>query len=116
MREGQSIKLKVTLDGATSVATWVSARAVRGDGENLRGTDVPRDWLNDHGDSVAPRRTLWRLYVSAYDEIPSRKDTTTLEFPVRQDGVREGAEFLYVRLDVGQGNHARYRIKVLDAD
>jgi hypothetical protein len=115
VREGHSIKLTVTLDGDTSVGTWVSARAVRGPGENLRGTDVPRDWLNRHGDSSHPRRTLWRLYASVYDEIPARKDSTTLEFPVRRDGVREGAEFLYVRLDVGQGNHARYRIKVLDA-
>ncbi len=115
VREGQPIELKVTVTGETADATWVSARAVRGEGENLRGTDVPRDWLEDHGASSPPGRPLWRLFTSLYDEIPPRRDSTTLRIPTRRDAVREGTEFLYVKVVVRNGTGARYRIKVLDA-
>lgn len=115
VREGRSIEIKVTIDGATSADTWISARAVRGDGENLRGTDVPRDWLERHADSSHPRRPLWRLYAGLFDEIPPRQDSATLRIPVRRDGVREGAEFLYLRVQTGDSERARYRVKVLDA-
>jgi hypothetical protein len=114
VREGRSTEIEVTVDGATTVGTWISVRAVRGEGENLRGTDVPRDWLDRHGDSSHPRRPLWRLYAGLYDEIPPRKDAATLQIPVRRDGVREGPEFLYLRVDTGDGERARFRVKVLD--
>ncbi len=64
--------------------------------------------------SSHPQRPLWRLYAGVYDEIPPRQDSATLRIPVRRDGVREGAEFLYLRIEMG-GSGARYRIKVLDA-
>ena len=57
---------------------------------------------------------LWRSYVSLYDEIPPRSDSATLRIPVRRDGAREGAEFLYLKVQVGE-ERSRHRIKVLDA-
>ncbi len=114
VREGQPIEVEVTVDGETSVPTWVYARAVRGAGENLRGTDVPRAWLEKHSDSSHPRRPLWRTYASLYEEIPPRRSSATLRIPVRSDGVREGAEFLYLRVQAGQDERARFRVKVLD--
>ena len=114
VREGRSIQVTVTVDGRTSVPTWVFARAVRGEGENLRGTDVPRGWLKDHGGSSRPGRPLWRLQAAVYDRIPPREDATTLSIPVRRDGVREGPEFLYLKVVTEGGEQARFRIKVLD--
>jgi hypothetical protein len=113
VREGRAVEIKVTVDGATSQNTWVFVRAVRGTGENLRGADVPRDWLQRHADDSHPRKPLWRLYAGLYDEIPPRQDSTTFRIPVRRDGLREGTEFLYLRVE-SNGERARFRVKVLD--
>ncbi|MDZ5622510.1 hypothetical protein SFC88_16825 [Nocardioides sp. HM23] len=116
VREGGTIEITVTLEGATGVGTEVLARAVRGEGEDLRGVDVPRAWLEDHSDARHPQRPLWRTRTFVYDQVSPRRGTVTLRIPVRRDGVREGTEFLSVLVATGIGERARYRIKVLDRD
>lgn len=114
VREGDPIRITVTVEGRTSIRTYAFARAVRGPGENLRGVDVPRDWLVDHGEVERPQHPLWRSRTSVFEPIPPRRDTATLRIPVRRDGLREGTEFLYLVVDVGEDEGARYRIRVLD--
>jgi len=115
VREGQPIMFKVTVDGEFGVPVYVWGRAVRGRGEDLRGTDVPLAWLRDHGDISDPRRPLWRLYAFIGGELQPGDRNLTLTIPTRKDGVREGTEFLYVKLEI-QGERARYRVRVLDSD
>ena len=116
VREGRPIRFTVTVEGRTSVTTSLFGRAVRGPGENLRGIDVPASWLEDHAEISQPRRPLWRLYASFYERIRPRNETVTVEIPTRRDGLREGPEFLYVRLEIGDRGHVKYRIRVLDGD
>ncbi len=114
VREGQPIKLTVAVHGESSVPFYAFGLAVRGKGEDLRGTDVPAGWLEQHGDASHPHWALWRLYASVQGEIRPRKGSITLTIPTRKDGVSEGPEFLYLKLDVGELHRQRYRIKVTD--
>ncbi|WP_183095983.1 hypothetical protein [Nocardioides stalactiti] len=115
VREGEPITFRITRDGATSVSSYAFGVAVRTRGANLRGVDVPADWLADHGDASDPSRPLWKTYTGVFGELPVRRDRLTLTIPTRRDGRTEGAEFLGVRLEV-DGEVQRYRIRVLDSD
>ena len=87
---------------------------MRGPGANLQGSDVPLKWLEQHADASRPGRPLWRSYMYVQGDIPSRKESVTMTIPTVADGVREGAEFLYVKVDVSDQFRQRYRIKIVD--
>ncbi len=114
LREGRTIEIKVTVEGRTSIDLYTFGQAVRGPGANLQGADVPRRWLQEHAESSRPARPLWRSYMYVGGDIPSRKKTVTMTIPTVADGVREGPEFLYVKVDVSDQFRQRYRIKIVD--
>lgn len=115
VREGQRIEFTITRRGDSSVPFYAFGRAVRTRGPDLRGSDVPLAWLETHADSAEPRRPLWRIYAGVGDDFPPRKESITLTIPIRKDGLREGREFVAIKLEVGDVRE-RYRIRVLDAD
>ena len=116
VREGETIKIKVTMSAPVGIDTYVWAQSVRTRGEPLRGTDVPRKWLTHHGDSEHPNHPLYALYAGVSGRIREGRTTVTLEIPTLADGRVEGSEYLGLHLDVGDSRGERYRIKVIDAD
>ena len=116
VREGQLIRVRVSLSAPMADDTFAWARAVRVRGENLRGADLPRRWLSHHGDSEHPDRPLWRSYVTVGGQIREGRRSVTLEIPTLADGRKEGTEYLGLQLVTGDSGRQRYRVKVLDAD
>lgn len=113
VREGRQINLAVTLEAPVSYSLNVTFSVIRGRGEQLRGTDVPRRWLVNSADFRYPRRPLWRLGASNGDVLPPGRVSRVLSIPTREDKVREHREFVTVRIRVGDHRVVR-RIAVLN--
>jgi hypothetical protein len=116
VREGHPVKLRVTIDGGRSDTTYVVARAVRGDGEPLRGADVPTAWLSRHATSTDAGKPLYRLNAYLRGRLKPDDSELVLTIPTRKDGVKEGREFLDLELQVGDRRPVTRRVAVVDAD
>lgn len=112
--EGDRIEIAVTSDIPLGQRYYVNATAQRGEGEPLRGHDVPGKWLSDHTEGeIDPRRPLWRIGMWVSARIPAGGTTTSLSIPTLADGRREGAEYLHLSLWLGD-HRERVRVKVVD--
>lgn len=115
VREGQAIKVEVTVRGSAGIDLYAFGRVVRGPGANLQEADVPAKWLQQHGDPGKPGRPLWRAYTYVSADIPAGRKTVTLTVPTVADGKREHAEYLHLRVNVADQAQQRIKVKVVDA-
>ncbi|KAA1416776.1 hypothetical protein F0U44_16400 [Nocardioides humilatus] len=116
VREGETITIKVTMSSPIALDQYLWAQTVRTRGEDLRGTDVPAKWLSTHGNASDASRPLWKLYVGLYGQIRAGRTSAKLELPTFDDQRAEGAEYVALKVDLGNGEAQRFRIKVVDND
>ncbi len=114
VREGRPVVVRVELSVAAGYDVPVYAVPVKGPGEDLRGTDVPRAWLDGFTDGDVDRTLpLHRLGAYADGTIRAGGQTTRLVFPTLRDGRREGRERLTLQIYVDRRQVTR-SITVLD--
>ncbi len=113
--EGQPIVLRAKLSTLATYDATVTATAVKGPGEDLRGDDVPRAWLREHGNPRKPGRPLFRLYVGLYDQVPAGERRIDIVIPTSRDSRVEGKEKLTLAFRFA-GQRFKRTVTVVDAD
>ncbi len=111
--EGRPIVLRATLSAPAAYDLPVHGRIVAGPGEDLRGTDVPLEWLEQMVGTDDPERPLHRLYAGVFARVRAGRLQTRLVVPTLRDDRAEGVESLTMRFRL-DGKRVTRTVKVVD--
>ena len=111
--EGRRIVLRATISAPASYDLPVYGRIVAGPGEDLRGTDVPLEWLEQSASTDRPGRPLHRLYAGTFTRVRSGRLQARLVVPTLRDDRTEGVEALTIRFR-HDGRRITRTVKVVD--
>lgn len=107
VQEGEPAAWRVRLGARVDYDVFVQGKVVRGPEPELRGSDVPVNWLVTHVGEVDETLTLRKLGVYLYDNLRSGSRTLIVSIPTRRDGAAEARESVTVRFRIDRTTYTR---------
>jgi len=106
--EGQPAVFEVRLSKPVDYDMFETVRVIDGPGRELTVSDVPADWLAEHGGGDAkPGTPLADVRASLFWQLQQGAENVLFEIPTVRDGVREGPESVTIKMRIDGRKYER---------